>query len=156
MGGGGGGGNSSGMGGGGKGGSGKAMKAGDWTCPSCGDHQFARNLVCKMCNTPRPGGPDLDDVCKSIEPADASEVDQFAAMYGVEAHGVEKLKTIDPRLARAAISKDMTGVNDATGTIIGRCKKYMTMQKGDWICPACFDIQFAKKTECSSCSNPRP
>jgi hypothetical protein len=27
--------------------------AGDWICPSCGDHQFAKNQECRMCSTPR-------------------------------------------------------------------------------------------------------
>jgi len=27
---------------------------GDWTCPKCGDLQFARNAVCRMCGIPRP------------------------------------------------------------------------------------------------------
>merc|ERR1719253_1826129 len=29
------------------------MLPGDWMCPSCGDHQFARNMVCKMCGGPK-------------------------------------------------------------------------------------------------------
>jgi hypothetical protein len=27
--------------------------AGDWLCPACGDHQFAKNQECRMCSTPR-------------------------------------------------------------------------------------------------------
>merc|ERR1719284_25258 len=38
--------------GGGKGG----WAPGDWACPSCGDHQFARNTECRKCGTPNPGG----------------------------------------------------------------------------------------------------
>ena len=30
------------------------LKPGDWICPQCGDHQFARNWFCKMCA--RSGG----------------------------------------------------------------------------------------------------
>merc|ERR1712012_308016 len=26
---------------------------GDWTCPACGDLQFARNNVCRKCSTPK-------------------------------------------------------------------------------------------------------
>jgi len=36
----------------------KKMKLpGDWTCPSCGDHQFSRNYTCRNCGVmkPRPG-----------------------------------------------------------------------------------------------------
>lgn len=28
---------------------------GDWTCPGCGDHQFARNTQCRKCSTLKPG-----------------------------------------------------------------------------------------------------
>lgn len=27
----------------------------EWTCPSCGDLQFAKNDICRMCGGPRPG-----------------------------------------------------------------------------------------------------
>jgi len=27
--------------------------SGDWYCPACGDHQFAQNKECRMCNAPR-------------------------------------------------------------------------------------------------------
>merc|ERR1711957_452406 len=43
------------MGKGGKGGKGKGgVKAGDWICPGCGDHQYARNDECRKCSTPKP------------------------------------------------------------------------------------------------------
>jgi len=41
---------------GGAGGGGKGMQPGDWNCPGCGDHQFARNTECRKCQTPNPGG----------------------------------------------------------------------------------------------------
>jgi predicted RNA-binding Zn-ribbon protein involved in translation (DUF1610 family) len=34
---------------------------GDWECPACGDKQFARNLKCRKCGAPRPGGTTGDD-----------------------------------------------------------------------------------------------
>lgn len=32
----------------------KPVKPGDWYCPSCGDHQYARNTQCRRCGTPNP------------------------------------------------------------------------------------------------------
>jgi hypothetical protein len=32
-----------------------SFKEGDWECPSCGDHQFRRNLKCRKCGGARPG-----------------------------------------------------------------------------------------------------
>mmetsp|Transcript_106594 Transcript_106594/g.340063 ORF Transcript_106594/g.340063 Transcript_106594/m.340063 type:complete len:181 (-) Transcript_106594:53-595(-) len=43
-------------GGGGGGGGGPDMKPGDWACPGCGDHQFARNTECRKCGTGNPSG----------------------------------------------------------------------------------------------------
>eukprot|EP00927_Polykrikos_kofoidii_P077230 TRINITY_DN74196_c0_g1_i1.p1 TRINITY_DN74196_c0_g1~~TRINITY_DN74196_c0_g1_i1.p1 ORF type:complete len:591 (-),score=95.45 TRINITY_DN74196_c0_g1_i1:196-1968(-) len=31
---------------------------GDWNCPKCGDHQFAKNPSCRSCGTPKPGTED--------------------------------------------------------------------------------------------------
>jgi len=42
-------------GGGGKGGcKGGGMMPGDWNCPACGDHQFAKNAQCRQCGEPNP------------------------------------------------------------------------------------------------------
>merc|ERR1719313_2300857 len=32
------------------------MMPGDWICPKCSDLVFARNVACRRCATPRPGG----------------------------------------------------------------------------------------------------
>merc|ERR1712110_1185560 len=32
----------------------------------------------------------------------------------------------------------------------------MTMQEGDWACPSCSDIQFARNTVCRKCGTPKP
>jgi len=34
---------------------GEGFLPGDWNCPKCGDHQFARNLSCRSCGTSKPG-----------------------------------------------------------------------------------------------------
>lgn len=33
----------------------KEMRPGDWLCPGCGDHVFAKNDSCRRCGMPRPG-----------------------------------------------------------------------------------------------------
>eukprot|EP00756_Hemistasia_phaeocysticola_P052128 Hpha_TRINITY_DN27330_c0_g1::TRINITY_DN27330_c0_g1_i1::g.575::m.575 len=30
------------------------LRPGDWLCPQCKDHQYARNVMCRRCKTPRP------------------------------------------------------------------------------------------------------
>lgn len=46
----------SGSGGGGKGGGKGERREGDWDCLKCGLHQFARNTVCRKCQTPKGEG----------------------------------------------------------------------------------------------------
>lgn len=83
----------------------KAMKPGDWTCPACGDHQFAKNMECRKCGTPNP----------------------------------------DPDSSRAALE-----AGQAAG-FGGAMEK-----PGDWYCPGCGDLQFAKNLKCRKCSTPNP
>eukprot|EP01062_Namystynia_karyoxenos_P018119 TRINITY_DN16730_c0_g1_i1.p2 TRINITY_DN16730_c0_g1~~TRINITY_DN16730_c0_g1_i1.p2 ORF type:complete len:271 (+),score=58.39 TRINITY_DN16730_c0_g1_i1:86-898(+) len=45
------------------------MRPGDWICPQCGDHQYARNSICRVCNTARPVS---DEVAKAREAARAA------------------------------------------------------------------------------------
>merc|ERR1711948_104859 len=33
---------------------GQKFAAGDWNCPACGDHQFARNTNCRKCGADKP------------------------------------------------------------------------------------------------------
>ena len=40
---------------GGGGGAGPALRKGDWVCPACSDHQFARNRKCRRCGHGKPG-----------------------------------------------------------------------------------------------------
>lgn len=69
------------MGGGGFGGKGafggKAMGGkgtmveGDWICPSCGDHQFARNMACRKCGAEKDEGAVLQQPTNSrLKPGD--------------------------------------------------------------------------------------
>ena len=32
-----------------------SFRDGDWMCSCCGDHQFARNIACRLCGTPKLG-----------------------------------------------------------------------------------------------------
>lgn len=67
--------------GGGKG----SFAPGDWNCPACNDHQFARNSECRKCGMPRPS----DSVsgawggCGNIAGKGNSMMDQMWAMMAM-------------------------------------------------------------------------
>lgn len=85
---------------------GDSMRPGDWTCPNCQDHVFAKNDACRRCATPRPTGG---------------------------GGGV----------AIQASPKPLGGFGSG-------------LKPGDWYCPACQDLQFARNMACRLCSTPKP
>jgi len=53
---------------------GKERRSGDWTCPACGDNQFAKNTTCRKCGAAHPEGGG------SAAPGSAAERAEQAAM----------------------------------------------------------------------------
>merc|ERR1711972_457319 len=99
----------------------------------------------------------LDHSCKMVPPAQPYEVEEFLSEHAVEAHAIEKLQGLDPRLQRVVIAKgSMADARDQTAVLIKRCTNAANMEPGDWVCPGCCDIQFKKKSACSQCSQPKP
>merc|ERR1719199_693772 len=45
-------------------------KPGDWLCPSCGDHQFARNMQCRKCGEANPDKPEAAALPEGGKPGD--------------------------------------------------------------------------------------
>lgn len=88
---------------------GSDLRPGDWMCPKCNDHVFARNEHCRRCGTTRPTGADL------------------AAMAAAG--------TLPPASTATARSE---------------------MKPGDWRCPQCKDLVFARNNACRRCGTPRP
>mmetsp|Transcript_109354 Transcript_109354/g.314944 ORF Transcript_109354/g.314944 Transcript_109354/m.314944 type:complete len:353 (-) Transcript_109354:89-1147(-) len=111
------------MGGSGMGGccGGGDMRPGDWMCPSCGDHQFARNDVCRRCGSGKPGGA--------------------GAVGGGGCFGGGGMKQL------------MGGCSGCGG---GVDPVAMGGKPGDWVCPSCGDLQFARNTSCRRCGQPSP
>jgi len=100
------------------------VRAGDWTCPNCGDHVFARNNACRRCDTPRPS---------------AGGGGAFAAYLRSQASN--------------AATAFVPSAAPAARTPSGNNQKAMP---GDWYCPQCSDLQFARNSVCRMCSTPKP
>lgn len=86
-----------------------------------------------------------------MEPASDADIETFLASHSVEAHAVEKLKSLEKKLAKAVISKGMlTDARDQTAVLISHCVEMQNLRQGDWVCQGCVHINWAKNTECKS------
>merc|ERR1719203_2112513 len=83
------------------------MKPGDWMCPSCSNHVFARNSACPKCGESKPEG------------AGAAGMQGGTGM-GMGAGGGLKILSMGGPVPKP----------------------------GDWDCPNCGDLQFAKNLIC--------
>lgn len=88
------------------------MMPGDWVCPRCGDHVFARNPACRRCATPKP------------EDAGVGMLGSSSLVSGAQ---------LRP-----------TSTNNQRSL------------PGDWYCPKCKDLQFARNAKCRMCGYPKP
>lgn len=100
----------------------------------------------------------------------SAEVDSFLAGHRVEAHGVEALKKLPlPLQVMVAAQGSMEFARDQTAVLLGRVKKVKVglvsggmmvepweQRAGDWKCPNCNDLQFAKNQICRKCGTPDP
>jgi len=123
------------------GGSSSPMMQGDWTCPQCGDHQFARNTSCRQCGASKPGGPK-----PKTKPGDwfCPQCNDLNFAKNTECR---KCGTPNPdpesslALLEAGIAAGFGGNEE---------------KPGDWYCPGCGDLQFARNKACRKCQTPNP
>jgi len=118
-------------------------KPGDWMCPCCGDHQFARNQHCRRCNTPNPypmGQGNITFASGGMQPKPG---DWFCPSCN------------DLQFARNIQCKRCGSPNPSPTNNTGSS---FHMKPGDWLCPSCGDLQFARNAQCRKCgtANPEP
>lgn len=94
--------------------------------------------------------------CKDKGPATPEEVTFWLMTNPVETHGQERLLCMDPRLQRVVMEKgDLGAARNPTAMLMGRCSAVDVLKAGDWICPGCTDVQFAKHAMCNQCQTPK-
>jgi len=141
-----------------------SLKDGDWICPGCFDHQFAKNEMCRKCGTPKSAATitSAPSPCSSafdvVEAATPEEVDAFLAAHpDLQYHAAEKLACLDPRMQKVIINQgSLADARNSTAVLLQRCSAMETMKLGDWICPGCYDHQFAKNFNCRRCGAAKP
>merc|ERR1739848_756076 len=87
----------------------------DWFCQQCGDHQFARNAMCRNCGAPKP--------------TDGSQFNTpdpllFLANHHVDDHAKEKFLSLDPDSQAAIVLRgSLAGARDPTAVLLARMKE---------------------------------
>jgi len=154
------------FGGGGGGGAQQAMQ-GDWNCPACGDHQFARNQQCRKCGTPKDGfGAAAAGGGKGgIAAALAAMLAAASGGGGFGGSGKGKKGQMvegdwlcpscgDHQFARNLACRKCGAPKD-DGAVLQHATNANVLP-GDWICPGCGDHQFQKNMQCRKCGMDKP
>jgi len=120
---------------------GPVQKPGDWYCPSCNDLQFARNTHCKTCGTANPSPTSPAGTSFQMRPGDwlcpiCGDL-QFATRSQCRKCGTGP-DGMQGDLSEEGYSNGSSGFHKPT-------------KPGDWICPACGDLQFASRSTCRKC-----
>lgn len=110
------------------------FKEGDWACVSCGDHQFARNNACRKCGTPRPSSNITVTLASDLPQDDDIPITGFAPEREKSVFRSSPYEDRTLRLLQASRGGD----------------------SGDWSCPDCGDVQFAKNSACRLCGAAKP
>lgn len=199
-------------------------RPGDWTCPKCGDHVFAKNVSCRRCGTANPdpaatcnalaaagktrqlraltGATDPVHQMATVDPAMAAMSVYGASMSGLSALMGGAMGSTDPSAAFAAMDPNMAaamsayiyGAYGSMGAMAGNpamaalgltdpasmnavnaavtnpyammgaiLTQSMVQQQttplpkpGDWLCPSCGDLRFARDATCRRCGTTNP
>lgn len=121
-------------------------KPGDWYCPQCNDLQFARNMVCRKCNTPNFAHAMAKTlaVTANMKPGDWLCPSCCDLQFARNTH-CRKCATTRPDQGTAE------GGMPAPVRPGGPIPRF-----GDWVCPTCGDHQFRRNLQCNRCRTPNP
>merc|ERR1712048_298695 len=102
---------------------------------------------------------------------DKAFVEAFLAHSSVDFHAADMLRGLPPDLQKMAINKgSLQDARDQTAVLISRMnlatqtrgitqpslKQGFETKPGDWVCPGCLDLQFARNATCRKCQTPNP
>lgn len=150
---------------------GRPIRPGDWTCPVCSDHQFAKNSNCRQCGTARPDANALAPPAAAnpivvapatspvmMQPCALAPATGFGACPGYVAQpAMGSGYTMQPTIGYGAVS--CVGHPAVAGAAYSSPYGAVMPQvqvSGDWICTACGDLQFARNDICRRCGAAKP
>lgn len=149
----------------------KESRSGDWVCPDCQDLNFARNNQCRKCGLPKPGTDvepredrDVDSAAPkpSIRPGDwfcpACKDLQFSRNRECRKCGAPKpQELLEDNHIHDDIAEEKVAQEAPEEKAPGSRKlRLKPSRPGDWVCPKCQDLQFARNRECRKCGLPKP
>jgi len=88
-------------------------------------------------------------------------VQAFLSHNNIQSHAAERFLALPPEEQMNIVAMGpLTDARDPTAVLITRMTKggrsVQTPSPGDWYCPNCGDLQFARNGECRSCQTPNP
>eukprot|EP00927_Polykrikos_kofoidii_P065698 TRINITY_DN61431_c0_g1_i1.p1 TRINITY_DN61431_c0_g1~~TRINITY_DN61431_c0_g1_i1.p1 ORF type:complete len:241 (+),score=18.33 TRINITY_DN61431_c0_g1_i1:79-801(+) len=151
---------------------GAEMREGDWTCPSCSNHNYASRLACNRCSTPKMMGGG----CGGYGMSKAQANNARASPYGMPvaqpagqgkagdwtcqscsnnnyAHRMVCNRCKMPRMGSVGMMQGpygIMGMHPMMGMMGNR-----QMRPGDWMCRACNNHNFANREACNKCDIPK-
>ena len=119
------------------------VREGDWNCLSCKGHNFADKLACFTCRAPRPQTP--IEVSQHLECTERDEHINFETnTISTKGRGVESV------VGSGSID---AGIKVGAVVVFPKApEKFLRSMPGDWTCPSCKEIVFAKRYRCYKCS----
>lgn len=97
------------------------------------------------------------EALQSLPDAESADVQAFLDAHPVDEKAKAKFLAMNPKAQTAVLNMgSMSEARDPTAMLISRCVMVSTLRPGDWCCPACSFINFAKKSECKNCGAAKP
>lgn len=135
-------------------------KPGDWNCPQCTMLNFARNQNCRSCQAPNPDPEGcLAALQEGLALGYGGHTQKPGDWFCPSCNDLQFARNTQCRKCGAA-NPDPEGSLQAAQAAGAKTQESKQPQHpslpGDWNCPACGDLQFARNEACRKCATPNP
>lgn len=118
---------------------GQQMLHGDWICPACGNHNFAKREACNKCGEPKSAnGP----------PPRSAKGGGKGGGYGKAAEPMRSYSAPPPYSSAPPVAR--------RGPPPPQMDDRGNFREGDWVCHDCGNHNFASRSSCNRCGEPKP